>query len=227
MQGMLAAAAGLIASPLLPEHVWALPANKAQAVDVGAYLPPAGVEDFVQFVVSKDKTPAIRAGTIDASKEPYQFALPPTWHEGKVANIQSGNFCQPRCDEPWTEVVFEGASEGRVSLLVAPLRRLGVNKPVSIEKVGSIDSILSSIGPFISGTGIDEEDVVSKEQKVIDGRTYYLYETYAPSGTNPPHSVTAVTAKGDLAYLFITAATDKQWSKSANKLKKMAETFRA
>ena len=24
---------------------------------------------------------------------------------------------------------------------------------------------------------------------------YYLYETYAPSGTNPPHSVTAVTAK--------------------------------
>lgn len=57
MQGMLAAAAGLIASPLLPEHVWALPANKAQAVDVGTYLPPAGVEDFVQFVVSKDKTP--------------------------------------------------------------------------------------------------------------------------------------------------------------------------
>lgn len=31
------------------------------------------------------------------------------------------------------------------------MRRLGVNKPVSIEKVGSIDSVLSSIGPFISG----------------------------------------------------------------------------
>ena len=24
---------------------------------------------------------------------------------------------------------------------------------------------------------------------------YYIYETYAPSGTNPPHSFTAVTAK--------------------------------
>lgn len=227
MQALLAAAAGLMASPFLPERAWALPASKAQAADVGTYLPPAGVEDFVEFIVSKDKTPAIRAGTIDAINDPYRFALPPTWHEGKVANIQSGNFCQPRCDEPWTEVVFEAASEGKVTLMAAPLRRLGVNKPVSIEKVGSLDSVLSSIGPFISGTGIDEEDVVSKEQKTIDGKTYYLYETYAPSGTNPPHSVTCVTTRGDLAYLFITAATDKQWSKSANKLKKMAETFRA
>ena len=24
---------------------------------------------------------------------------------------------------------------------------------------------------------------------------YYMYETYAPAGTNPPHAVTAVTAK--------------------------------
>ena len=37
---------------------------------------------------------AIRAGTIDISKDPYHFALPPTWKQGKVANIQSGNFCQ-------------------------------------------------------------------------------------------------------------------------------------
>lgn len=40
---------------------------------------------------------------------------------------------------------------GSLQLMVAPLRRLGVNKPVSIEKVGSLDSVLSSIGPFISG----------------------------------------------------------------------------
>ncbi len=24
---------------------------------------------------------------------------------------------------------------------------------------------------------------------------YYIFETYAPAGTNPPHAVTAVTAK--------------------------------
>ena len=26
---------------------------------------------------------------------------------------------------------------------------------------------------------------------------YYIFETYAPAGTNPPHAVTAVTAKVD------------------------------
>ena len=36
-------------------------------------------------------------------------------------------------------------------LMVAPLRRLGVNKPTPIEKVGSQDSVLSSIGAFITG----------------------------------------------------------------------------
>ena len=39
---------------------------------------------------------AIRAGNINMS-EPYRFAVPPTWREGKIANIQSGNFCLPRC----------------------------------------------------------------------------------------------------------------------------------
>ena len=38
---------------------------------------------------------SIRAGTIDVSGgQAYRFSLPPSWKEGKVANIQSGNFCQ-------------------------------------------------------------------------------------------------------------------------------------
>ncbi|CAL5226936.1 g9817 [Coccomyxa viridis] len=227
MQGLAAALLGVAAAPLLPEQASALPASKGQAADVGSYLPKAGVDDFVTFTATKDMTPAIRAGTIDVSKDPYHFSLPPTWKQGKVANIQSGNFCQPRCDEPWTEVVYEDAGEGKLTLMVAPLRRLGVNRPTPIDKVGSPESILSSIGPFITGTGLDEEDVVDKKTREVDGRTYYIFETYAPAGTNPPHAVTAVTAKGENAYLFIAAATDRQWSKSEKKLKKITETFRA
>ncbi len=52
-----------------------------------------GVEDFVLFVPDARKTPALRAGTVDPN-DPYQFAMPPTWREGKVANIQSGSYCQ-------------------------------------------------------------------------------------------------------------------------------------
>ena len=47
------------------------------------------------FVPDARKTPAIRAGIVDPN-DPYQFAMPPTWREGKVANIQSGSYCQVR-----------------------------------------------------------------------------------------------------------------------------------
>lgn len=61
----------------------------AASTDVGSYLPSAGVDNFVLFVPDKQKTPAIRAGTVDSAK-PYRFALPPSWSERKVANIASG-----------------------------------------------------------------------------------------------------------------------------------------
>jgi hypothetical protein len=34
----------------------------------------------------------------------------------QVANIQSGNYCQPRCAEPWTEVIFTDPAEGKVQV---------------------------------------------------------------------------------------------------------------
>lgn len=34
----------------------------------------------------------------------------------QVANIQSGNYCQPRCAEPWTEVIFSDPAEGKVQV---------------------------------------------------------------------------------------------------------------
>jgi hypothetical protein len=98
---------------LLAPLVLASPSSAS--TDVGSYLPSAGVEDFVLFVPDKSKTPAIRAGTVDPQK-PYRFALPPSWSERKVANIASGNYCQPRCAEPWTEVIFADDTEGKAQV---------------------------------------------------------------------------------------------------------------
>lgn len=80
---------------------------------------------------------------------------------------------QPRCDEPWTEVIYEDSGEGKLTLMVAPLRRLGVNKPTPIEKVGSPESILSSIGPFI--TGRSTPTMLSSMQR------YFLHSQMRPS----------------------------------------------
>ena len=51
---MLAAALTLSAAA---EPARALPASKGAAPDVGSYLPSAGVEDFVEFIPPKGKTP--------------------------------------------------------------------------------------------------------------------------------------------------------------------------
>ena len=49
------------------------------------------------------------------------------------------------------EIVLRVTKRLPVQLMVAPLRRLGVNKPTPIDKVGSPESVLSSIGAFITG----------------------------------------------------------------------------
>lgn len=77
-------------------------------VEVANYLAAAeGIPNFYVFVPNDRETPAIRAGTIGK----YRFAMPGTWIRRTVANILSGNYCQPRCDEPWTEVVSRRAEE--------------------------------------------------------------------------------------------------------------------
>jgi hypothetical protein len=47
--------------------------------------------------------------------------LPPTWHEGKVANIQSGNFCQVRANQHLMETQLHGDSG--LSLVVCSIAR--------------------------------------------------------------------------------------------------------
>lgn len=199
----------------------------AQAAQVGTYLPSANLEDYVLFVPDSKKTPAIRAGTVDPNN-PYRFALPPTWREGKVANIASGNYCQPRCAEPWTEVVFEDIAEGRAQVIVSPLVRLTNKAEASIEQVGTPEGVLEAIGPFITGTYLDMEDVKAvKTEKRDDGLTYYKYEVFAPYGTNGAHSIATITTKGELALMLVLSASDKQWAKSESKLRQVLETFRA
>lgn len=203
-------------------------ADAAQAsTEVGTYLPSAGVKDFVTFKPDRQKTPAIRAGTVDPSN-PYSFALPPTWSERKVANIASGNYCQPRCAEPWTEVIFADDSEGKASVLAAPLVRFTNQKNATIEDIGNPEGFLASVGPFITGTYLDLDDVVSMSaEKREDGLMYYSYDIYATYGLTGPHTLTTCTVKGDLALLFCVSANDKQWGRSKAKLQSMMDTFRA
>jgi hypothetical protein len=116
----------------------------------------------------------------------------------------------------------------RVQVLVSPLVRLTNKKNAKIEDVGDPEGFLQSIGPFITGTYLDLEDVVTMRSEVQDdGLTYYYYDIYATYGTAGPHTLTACTVKGDLALLFCLSANEKQYTRSKKKLNTMLKTFRA
>eukprot|EP00854_Cymbomonas_tetramitiformis_P032330 gene32330-40969_t len=131
------------------------------------YLAQAtGMEgEYYLYVPRADRTPALRAGTLS----PYQFGIPPGWKEDPVANAISGNYCQPRCDEPTTEVKFSYPAEGSCQVIIAPLVKLTRQKRPSIDEVGPLDGIIASVGPYITGDFVEPEDVIAQEELVVDG----------------------------------------------------------
>eukprot|EP00193_Tetraselmis_chui_P010393 CAMPEP_0177770200 /NCGR_PEP_ID=MMETSP0491_2-20121128/10782_1 /TAXON_ID=63592 /ORGANISM="Tetraselmis chuii, Strain PLY429" /LENGTH=276 /DNA_ID=CAMNT_0019287367 /DNA_START=215 /DNA_END=1045 /DNA_ORIENTATION=- len=221
---LLSAAVG---SPLLLGSVAAFPQSGWAKDDkaVGAYLPVfEDDKDLVLFVPGPRETPAIRAGTIDPNR-PYSFGLPPSWSRDPVANIASGNYCQPRCAEPWTEVIFSGSKDGKCQVIISPLVRLINKSDASLAEIGPPEGVINSIGAYITGTTVEEDDVISCSSVEKGGRLYYQYELYAPYGTQPPHGLAVLTTKGDAAILFVINANDKQWANSEQTLRKMVNSF--
>lgn len=218
---MTASAVG-IANLMAPNT--ALAATQAA---VGNYLPASGVDDLVTFTPNAQKTPALRAGVIKTAT-PYKFAMSPSFTESKISNTISGNFCMPNCGEPWTEVIFESTQEGKVQLLAANLVKLTNKKSATMEDLGTPEALLQRIGPNITGTYLDDDDLVaSSSKKLDDGRTYYFWELNAPGASNGPHSLTSSTIKDEVLYIFIASASDKQWARSQTKLREIQDSFRA
>ncbi|KAG2601380.1 psbP domain-containing protein 6, chloroplastic-like [Panicum virgatum] len=198
-----------------------LPAQ-AREVVVGSYLPPAPSNPgFVFFRATPKDTPALRAGNV----EPYEFVLPPTWKQTRVANILSGNYCQPKCAEPWVEVKFEDEKQGKVQVVASPLIRL-TNKPnATIEDIGSPERLIASLGPFVTGNTFDPDELVDTSVEKIDGQTYYSYVLETPLALTGSHNLAKATAKGNTVVLFVASASDKQWSSSEKVLKAIVDSF--
>ncbi|XP_021670636.1 psbP domain-containing protein 6, chloroplastic isoform X2 [Hevea brasiliensis] len=157
---------GFALSPLILIKETAI--SEAREVEVGSYLPPSSSDpSFVLFKATPKDTPALRAGNV----QPYQFILPPTWKQTRVANILSGNYCQPKCAEPWVEVKFEDEKQGKVQVVASPLIRL-TNKPnASIEDIGSPDKLIASLGPFVTGNSYDPDELLETSVEKLGDQT--------------------------------------------------------
>ena len=110
-------------------------------------------------------------------------------------------------------------------VIICPLERLISKTDASLEEIGPPEGLIGSFGPYITGTNVEEEEVLSATAKKIGGRTYYDYEVFAPYGTQPPHGLASLTTKGDAAILFVVNATEKQWANSKDKLKSVVDSF--
>ncbi|XP_062167486.1 psbP domain-containing protein 6, chloroplastic [Alnus glutinosa] len=212
---------GLSLLPLL-ELKHPRPSSAAKEIEVGVYLPPSPSDpSFVFFKASPKDTPALRAGNV----QPYQFIIPPTWKQTRVANILSGNYCQPKCAEPWVEVKFEDDKQGKVQVVASPLIRL-TNKPnASIEEIGSPEKLIASLGPFVTGNTYDPDELLETQVEKLGDQTYYKYVLETPFALTGSHNLAKATAKGNTVVLFVASANDKQWQTSEKTLKAMLDSF--
>ncbi|KAJ7215707.1 hypothetical protein O6H91_02G035400 [Diphasiastrum complanatum] len=195
----------------------------AREVEVGAYLPPAAPgSEFVQFKATSKDTPALRAGNV----QPYEFILPPTWKQVRIANILSGNYCQPKCAEPWVEVKFEDTKQGSIQVIASPMVRL-TNKPNSkIEEIGNPEKLISALGPFVTGNSYDPDEVTRTAVLERDGQKFYNYELETPFAKTGTHNLAAATAKGNVVLLLVVSANDIQWSNSEKILRNILNSFK-
>lgn len=157
--------------------------------------------------------------------QPYQFILPPTWKQTRVANILSGNYCQPKCAEPWVEVKFEDDKQGKIQVVASPLIRL-TNKPnATIEDIGSPEKVIASLGPFVTGNTYDPEELLESSVEKLGDQTYYKYTLETPYALTGTHNLAKATAKGSTVVLFVASANDKQWQASEKVLRTMLDSF--
>ncbi|CAN1130175.1 PsbP domain-containing protein 6, chloroplastic [Linum perenne] len=209
-------------SPLVTSIIKPPPDSLAKEIAVGSYLPPSPTDpSFVLFKASSKDTPALRAGNV----EPYQFVLPPSWKQTRVANILSGNYCQPKCAEPWVEVKFEDDKQGKVQVVASPLIRLTNKLNATIEDIGSPEELIASLGPFVTGNSYDPDELVYTSVEKDGGLTYYKYELETPYAQTGAHNLAKATAKGSTVVLFVASASEKQWQTSNKTLHSILDSF--
>ncbi|TKY62742.1 PsbP domain-containing protein 6 [Spatholobus suberectus] len=196
--------------------------SQAREVEVGAFLPPSPSDpSFVLFKASPRDTPALRAGNV----KPYKFILPPTWKKTRVPNMLSGNYCQPKCDEPWVEVLFEDKKQGKIQVVASPLIRLTNIPNASIEDLGSPEKVIASLGQFVTGGAFDPDEVLETSVQKLGDQTYYTYVLETPYALTGTHNLAKATAKGNTVVLFVISANDEQWQTYEETLKAMLDSF--
>ena len=69
------------------------------------------------------------------------------------------------------EVKFEDDKQGKIQIVASPLIRL-TNKPnATIEDIGSPEKVIASLGPFVTGSTYDPEELLESSVEKLGDQT--------------------------------------------------------
>ncbi|CAA6661973.1 unnamed protein product [Spirodela intermedia] len=200
----------LAGAALMPFVFTKPPRLDAREVEVGSFLPPSPSNpSFVVFKATSKDTPHF---ALVSNVEPYEFMLPPSWKQTRVANILSGKLLP-------TQV------SGKIQVVASPLVRL-TNKPnATIEDIGSPEKVIASLGAFVTGNTFDSDELLETSIEKRGDLTYYTYALETPYALTGTHNLAKATAKGNTLVLFVVSASDKQWPSSQSTLRTILDSF--
>lgn len=73
------------------------------------------------------------------------------------------------------EVKFEDEKQGKVQVVASPLIRL-TNKPnATIEDIGTPDKVIASLGPFVTGSTYDPDELIETSVEKRGDQTVHIY----------------------------------------------------
>lgn len=73
------------------------------------------------------------------------------------------------------EVKFEDDKQGKIQVVASPLIRL-TNKPnATIEDIGSPEKVIASLGPFVTGSTYDPDELLESSVEKLGDQTVLFF----------------------------------------------------
>lgn len=109
---------------------------------------------------------------------------------------------------------------------IAPLFKVTSQPNPDIKSLGSPRDLVQSFGPYMTGSTIEDEDVIDARQfDKQDGQTFYLYEISSPFAISGSHNYGMLTFKGSVGILCSVACSEGQWNSHGQTVREMVESF--
>ena len=114
----------------------------------------------------------------------------------------------------------------QTQIQIAPLFKVTSQPNPDIKSLGAPRDMVPSFGPYMTGSTIEDEDVIDASQfDKQGGQTFYSYEISSPYAISGSHNYGVLTFKGSFGILCSVACSEGQWNSHEKELREMVNSF--